>query len=115
MIKISSRKPLNKNEMNAQRLLLSWCQSNLDGYTNIRVKDFKTSWRDGRAFIAILNRHRPDKISLNGCNHRSNVDNLRMAFEFAEREFGVAQIIDPEGMEKFKREEKYINRIINSF
>ncbi len=44
--------------MNAQQVLLNWCQANLDGYDAIKVNNFSTSWRDGRAFIAILNRHR---------------------------------------------------------
>ena len=44
--------------MNAQQVLLNWCQANLEGYDSIKVNNFSTSWRDGRAFIAILNRHR---------------------------------------------------------
>ncbi len=49
---------LNKDEMNAQRSLLNWCQANLEGYDSVRVYNFSSSWRDGKAFIAILNRHR---------------------------------------------------------
>ncbi len=44
--------------MNAQQVLLNWCQANLDGYDSVKVSNFSTSWRDGRALIAILNRHR---------------------------------------------------------
>lgn len=42
--------------------------------------------------------NRPDKISFNESFQRSNVDNLRVAFEVAEAEFGVPRIIEPEGI-----------------
>jgi hypothetical protein len=50
--------------MNAQKVLLNWCQANLEGYDSIKVNNFSTSWRDGRALIAILNRHRYKKLIL---------------------------------------------------
>lgn len=83
--------------MNAAQLLLNWCQANLMGYDSIIVKNFTTSWRDGKAFLAILNRHRPNKISFLDSFHRSNRENLKLAFEFAESEFKVSKLLDPEG------------------
>ena len=84
--------------MNAHQTLMHWCQENLNGYDSIKVSNFTTSWRDGRALIAILNRHRPNKISFNGCFQRSNQENLKTAFDFAESEFGITKILDPEGI-----------------
>jgi len=98
--KISPEELLNnKDEMNAKQSLLQWCQENLRGYESVRCKDFSTSWRDGRVLCAILNRHRPDKISFTESFQRSNVDNLRLCFDIAEFEFGVPKIIEPEDMD----------------
>lgn len=83
--------------MNAQRSLLNWCQTNLSGYPSIKVKDFSASWRDGRAFLALLSRFRPNKIDVEAASERSNMENLNRAFSFAESEFGITRLLDPEG------------------
>jgi hypothetical protein len=85
--------------MNAQQVLLNWCQANLEGYDSIKVKDFSSSWRDGRALLAILNRHRPQKLRFNDFEFKknSNRENLELAFDFAQSEFGLDRLLDPEG------------------
>ncbi|RNA44587.1 microtubule-actin cross-linking factor 1-like isoform X13, partial [Brachionus plicatilis] len=109
---------MQKDEMNAQQALLDWCHQNLKGYDSVRVKDFSSSWRDGKALIAILNRHRPDKISFNDSYLRSNLENLRTAFEFSENEFGVTKILDPEDVDTDHPDEKsimtYVSMLFNS-
>lgn len=35
-----------------------WVQKHLDGYNGVQVRDFSHSWRDGKAFIAIMHRHK---------------------------------------------------------
>ena len=45
-------------EHSAKEALMLWVQRNLEGYPGIVVKDFTHSWRDGKAFIAILHRHK---------------------------------------------------------
>lgn len=99
---------LNKDEMTAQKSLLTWCLANLEGYNSVRIKDFSTSWRDGKAFIAILNRHRPEQINFNESHHRSNKENLKLAFNFAELELGVANILDPDDIDVDQPDEKSI-------
>jgi hypothetical protein len=104
--------------MNAQQTLLNWCQENLRGYESVRVRDFAASWRDGRALIAILNRHRPDRISFRDCYKRSNVENLRLAFDFAESEFGVERLLEPEDVDNESVDERsvmtYVSMLFNA-
>jgi len=45
-------------DTSAKDALLLWSQRMVDGYADVCVSDFSTSWRDGKAFLAILHRHR---------------------------------------------------------
>lgn len=104
--------------MNAQLSLLSWCQANVEGYDSVRVNNFSTCWRDGKALTAILNRHKPDKISFVDTRSRSNIENLKRAFIFAESEFGIMSILDPEDIDTDYPDEKsimtYVSMLYNA-
>jgi len=45
-------------DTSAKDALLLWSQRMVDGYAGVCINDFSTSWRDGKAFLAILHRHR---------------------------------------------------------
>lgn len=109
----------------------------------MRVNNFSSSWRDGRALIAILNRHRlficlfkntffvsrtlkilticykqtiiirPDKISFSEAHQRSNKDNLKAAFNFAKSELDIAPILDPEDIDIDTPDEKSLMTYIS--
>ena len=72
--------------------LLQWCQENTKEYKDIEIKNFTTSWKDGRAFIALLHHFRPDLISMNQITN-SNVKNLDLAFKQAAKA-GIAQLLE---------------------
>ena len=40
---------------------------------------------------------RPDLVDLGKSRVQSNAQNLEMAFDIAEKEFGVTKLLDPEG------------------
>jgi hypothetical protein len=39
-------------------MLLIWSRQQCEGYPGIYIEDFTRSWRSGRAFLAILHRHK---------------------------------------------------------
>lgn len=45
-------------DVSAKQALLIWAQRNVEGYDGIEVKNFTSSWRDGKAFNVILHRNK---------------------------------------------------------
>ncbi|XP_065611412.1 F-actin-monooxygenase MICAL2 [Cyrtonyx montezumae] len=69
--------------------LLTWCQKQTEGYHNVNVTDLTTSWKSGLALCAIIHRFRPDLIDFDALNEEDIVKNNQLAFDVAEREFGI--------------------------
>uniref|UniRef100_UPI00398F550F protein-methionine sulfoxide oxidase mical3a isoform X3 n=1 Tax=Pristiophorus japonicus TaxID=55135 RepID=UPI00398F550F len=73
--------------------LLSWCQKQTQGYKNVHVIDLTSSWKSGLALSAIIHRYRPDLIDFPQLNEKNVESNNQMAFDIAEREFGISPIM----------------------
>ncbi|KAB1272270.1 [F-actin]-monooxygenase MICAL2, partial [Camelus dromedarius] len=69
--------------------LLTWCQQQTEGYQHVNVTDLTTSWRSGLALCAIIHRFRPELINFDSLNEDDAVENNQLAFDVAEREFGI--------------------------
>ncbi|KAF7257219.1 hypothetical protein EG68_05797, partial [Paragonimus skrjabini miyazakii] len=82
----------------ARQSLLAWCRSVTAGYPGVFVRDFSDSWRDGRAFLAILHRYRPELIDFQIIDRQSASQNLELAFNLALRELQVARLFDAEDL-----------------
>ena len=48
------------NQSSSPAELLDWCIEITRGYQGIKLTNWTTSWRNGLAFCAIVNRFRPD-------------------------------------------------------
>ncbi|NWT30482.1 MICA2 monooxygenase, partial [Cardinalis cardinalis] len=72
--------------------LLTWCQKQTEGYRNVHVTDLTSSWKSGLALCAIIHRFRPDLIDFEALNEEDAVRNNQLAFDVAEREFGIPPV-----------------------
>ncbi|XP_035884932.1 F-actin-monooxygenase MICAL2 isoform X5 [Phyllostomus discolor] len=72
--------------------LLTWCQQQTEGYQHVHVTDLTTSWRSGLALCAIIHRFRPELINFDSLNEDDAVENNQLAFDVAEREFGIPPV-----------------------
>ncbi len=82
--------------LSAKEGLLLWCQRKTAGYPRVKVQNFTTSWTDGLAFCALLDKHRPDLIDYNQLDLNDHKTNMKLAFKIASEEIGIPQIIDVE-------------------
>lgn len=113
-MKISRSLSIDQIPLNYRNMLLIWARQQCEGYPGIYIENFTHSWRNGRAFIAILHRHKlvflsikflfvrfiifsPHLINMKQAYTSSNRENLTQAFEFAQTHYGITQLIDPEG------------------
>lgn len=95
-----------EDNSNFREILLRWAQKTTDGYPGCNVTDLTTSWRDGLAFNAILHRNRPDLLDYRACRKKTSRENLDQAFTVAERDLGVARLLDPEDVDVPQPDEK---------
>ncbi|XP_066854940.1 F-actin-monooxygenase MICAL3 isoform X5 [Anser cygnoides] len=92
---VNSRTPkLTRNESVARSSkLLNWCQRQTDGYAGVNVTDLTMSWKSGLALCAIIHRYRPDLIDFDSLDEHNVEKNNQLAFDIAEKEFGISPIM----------------------
>ncbi|XP_052009829.1 cytospin-A-like [Xyrauchen texanus] len=69
--------------------LLRWCQGRTQGYKNIEITNFSSSWVDGLAFCAIYHSYLPSHIPYNTLSPENKKENLALAFRTGES-FGIS-------------------------
>ncbi|KAM4573539.1 F-actin-monooxygenase mical2b isoform 1-T3 [Odontesthes bonariensis] len=72
--------------------LLTWCQKQTQGYRGVEVTNLASSWRNGLALCALVHRQRPELIDFDSLNEEDVAANNQLAFDVAEREFGIQPV-----------------------
>ncbi|XP_062246041.1 F-actin-monooxygenase mical2b isoform X3 [Platichthys flesus] len=72
--------------------LLTWCQKQTQGYRGVEVTNLTSSWRNGLALCALIHHQRPELIDYESLNDEDVAGNNQLAFDVAEREFGVQPV-----------------------
>ncbi|XP_059135375.1 nesprin-2 isoform X3 [Peromyscus eremicus] len=102
-------------QLSAKKALLQWAQEQCATSESVSVTDFKSSWRNGMAFLAVIHALRPDLIDMDSVRHRSNKENLKEAFRIAERELQIPKLLEPEDVDVMNPDEKSIMTYVAQF
>ncbi|MCJ8734416.1 hypothetical protein PDJAM_G00235180 [Pangasius djambal] len=95
------------SEVRPSRLLL-WCQKQTQGYRGVNVTDLTTSWKSGLALCALIHHQRPDLIDFDSLNEADSAKNNQLAFEVAERAFGIQPLITGKEMAAEQEPDKLV-------
>ncbi|XP_075687904.1 cytospin-A isoform X1 [Rhinoderma darwinii] len=82
--------------------LLKWCQKKTEGYQNIDITNFSSSWNDGLAFCALLHTYLPAHIPYQELSNQDKRRNFTLAFQAAES-VGVKSTLDINEMVRTER------------
>ncbi|XP_076613023.1 nesprin-2a [Chaetodon auriga] len=109
--------PLHRRfRVSAKKALLMWVRDQCQRVgCSVSMRDFKSSWRSGEAFLAILCSLRPQLVDLSLVQSRSNQENLEEAFLLAERELHIPCLLDPQDVDVKEPDEKSIMTYVAQF
>ncbi|XP_032085016.1 cytospin-A isoform X2 [Thamnophis elegans] len=82
--------------------LLKWCQKKTEGYENIDITNFSSSWNDGLAFCAVLHTYLPAHIPYQELSSQDKRRNFTLAFQAAES-VGIKSTLDINEMVRTER------------
>ncbi|XP_063769116.1 cytospin-A [Pseudophryne corroboree] len=82
--------------------LLKWCQKKTEGYQNIDITNFSSSWNDGLAFCALLHTYLPAHIPYQELSNQDKRRNFSLAFQAAES-VGIKSTLDINEMVRTER------------
>eukprot|EP00118_Oscarella_pearsei_P024574 m.306337 g.306337 ORF g.306337 m.306337 type:complete len:880 (+) comp41163_c0_seq1:81-2720(+) len=87
---------ISVEDLSSKEGLLLWCKRKTQPYKNVNVQNFHMSFKDGLAFCALIHRHRPELIDYDSLKKSNALENLKTAFEVAEKHLDIPQMLDPE-------------------
>uniref|UniRef100_UPI00398F6F5F F-actin-monooxygenase mical2b isoform X5 n=1 Tax=Pristiophorus japonicus TaxID=55135 RepID=UPI00398F6F5F len=90
-IRKSSKVSRRESEIRPNRLL-TWCQKQTESYKNVAITDLTSSWSSGLALCAIIHHFCPQLIDFDALNEEDAAKNNQLAFDVAEREFGISPV-----------------------
>lgn len=79
------------------------------------MKDFGASWRDGQAFLGIIDAIKSNLVNISSMRDASNKSRLETAFNVAESELGIARLLDAEDVDVPRPDEKSIMTYVAQF
>jgi hypothetical protein len=99
--------------------LLKWVKEQLVDYTDIEITNFKTSFCDGRALLALNHKWDNNVIDYKSFDKNDPIKNIATALKLAEEHMKVPSIIEPRSLAQGDTKEKqvilYVSLLFNAF
>ena len=105
----------SSSKTDGKKQLLSWVSKAIPSNLGIDVKDFGPSWRDGYAFMGLINAIDENLIDINEYRDVSNKHRLNTSFNVAESELGIPKLLDPDDVDLAKPDEKSVMTYVAQF
>ena len=71
-----------KWKVGAKEALLMWCRNHITATFGIAINDFGRSWRDGKAFLAIINCIQEGLAKMTNDQWKNNKDRLGLVYYY---------------------------------
>jgi len=88
---------IKHQDKSSEEGLLLWCKQTTEGYRDVNIENYKTSFHDGMAFIALIDKFlEGNKTIIDYSKFRkdSPSENLTTAFEIAEKKMGIPKLLE---------------------
>jgi len=85
--------------------ILKWVQEEVKEY-DLDVSNFRTSFNDGKAFLALCHKLNPDSVDYHNIDLSNSVSNASLAFKIAEERFNIPLLLNPQNLSEGKEKEK---------
>eukprot|EP01113_Clastostelium_recurvatum_P028985 TRINITY_DN349_c0_g1_i3.p1 TRINITY_DN349_c0_g1~~TRINITY_DN349_c0_g1_i3.p1 ORF type:complete len:475 (+),score=198.98 TRINITY_DN349_c0_g1_i3:106-1530(+) len=99
---------IKHSDKSSEEGLLLWCKEQTQGYKGVEIQNFRTSFKDGLAFLALVHHYDPAKtgVKYEEFSNEDPLKNLGAAFEYAEKELGVPKLLEPQEVADGKVDER---------
>lgn len=105
----------DKTKMGARKTLLNWLTNAISKGADIEVRDFGASWRNGIAFLAIIDAIKKNLVDIATLRKESNRGRLETTFDVAKSQLGISRLLDPEDVDVPKPDKKSIMTYVAQF
>lgn len=78
--------------------ILNWCIAKTEGYQNVQISNFSSSWNNGMAFCALIHHFCPDAFDFNKLDPKNRKGNFELAFKVAEDKCDISPLLEAEDM-----------------
>uniref|UniRef100_A0AC35UII5 Spectrin beta chain n=1 Tax=Rhabditophanes sp. KR3021 TaxID=114890 RepID=A0AC35UII5_9BILA len=102
---------LTGEKRQAKDALLQWCKVKVAPYSNVKMENFTSSWKNGLAFNALIHAHRPELINYSSLNGNDAIGTLNNAFEVAEKKLEIARLLDAEDISRHADEKSIVTYV----
>ncbi|KAF6364875.1 microtubule associated monooxygenase, calponin and LIM domain containing 1 [Rhinolophus ferrumequinum] len=89
---------LATGSVGAQEDLLHWCQEQTAGYPGVHVTNLLSSWADGLALCALVNRLRPGLLEPAELQGMGALEATAWALKMAEHELGITPVLSAQAV-----------------